>query len=316
MAATDSLLFPFTTIDTIYKGAFDLYLALTVGTVEKAVVAPLLVCVTLWLIVQGILIMRGDIDARKGLTKIVSVSLVVGLVTSGSLYQEYVENLFEVAIPSMVTQLGHDMTLPTVLVPEGLDVVFRAGQAGFQKVAMEIPAMDETDALAFEGAQFFFYFFLWGIFGIYDIVGILTSVLVDLGPLFIIGFLFDATRDITNKWIGQLVSYAVLLLLTSIVATIVVFVLGGTMAVFFAATLDEPTSAQLTGLYELDLFIMTGNALVVALPAIAAALGNGVAAAGAQMGQSIFRQFADHRDKEGAMVKASQTTIRDMSLLQ
>lgn len=316
--AAPSLLAPFTVIDQTYKLAFTTYLNNAVGAVESAVAGPLLTCVTLWLIVQGILVMRGDIDARKGLTKIITVALVVGLVSSANLYQEYVQSLFEEGIPAMVTQLGGNIGLPTEAIPTELDVIFRLGQVGFQKVAAEIPPMDELDSLAFEGAQFFFFFSLWGIFGVYDIVGILTSVLVAVGPLFVIGFLFEATRGITMRWIGQLISYAILLLLTSIVATVVVAVMVASMATAFLVTVGVDTTAgQLVGLYELDLFIMTGNALVVALPGIAAALGNGVAASGTQLGQSIYRHFAERPTANGAgTAKASTTTIRDMSFLQ
>jgi len=303
-----SLLAPFTVIDQTYRVAFTTYLSNAVGSIERTVAAPLLACVTLWVIVQGILIMRGDIDVRRGLTKLISVALVVGLVTSADLYQQYVQSLFEDAIPAMVREAGGNMGLPTQGIPTELDIVFRGGEAAFQKVAASIPPMDELDALAFEGAQFFFFFTLWSIFGIYHVVTILTSVLVTVGPIFILGFLFEATQGMTTRWVGQLISYAILLLLTSIVITVVMTVMVAGMAAVFLVTIGAGTTAgQLIGLYELDLFIMTGNALVVALPGIAASIGGGVGASGTQLGQSIYRHFAG---------KPSQSTIQNMGFIQ
>jgi len=169
-----SLLAPFSIMDDTYRAAFTFYVNDTVGKVETAVAGPLLACVTLWVIVQGILVMRGDIDPRRGLTKLITVALVVGLVTSSSLYQDNVQKLFVEGIPKLVSDLGGNMGLPTVTTPVMLDLIFQLGQAGFNKVASTIPEMDMLDALAFDGSQFFFYFTLWSIFGIYDLVTILT----------------------------------------------------------------------------------------------------------------------------------------------
>src|ERR1700677_1421611 len=65
-----------------------------------AVATPLLACVTLWIIVQGILVMRGDMDARGGITRIIKVALVIGVLTSSGLYTSYVQTLFITTIPN------------------------------------------------------------------------------------------------------------------------------------------------------------------------------------------------------------------------
>ena len=314
MAGPSSLLLPFTTIDQTYKLAFNTALNSMVANVESVVAGPLLALVTLWIIVQGILVMRGDLDPRRGLTKLISIAIVVGLVTSSALYQEYVQTVFEDTIPNLVTKIAGN---PTAAVPTELDVIFKAGEYGFQKVAAEIPPDDDLDSMAFEGAQFFFFFALWGIFGVFDLTQILTTVLVDLGPLFILGFLFEATSGITTRWIGQLVTYGILLLFTSIVAEVVVLTIAAGMTAVFLVTLDGGTQVgQVIGLYEIDLFIMTGNALVVALPAIAAALGNGVAAQGMQAAQSVYRNFAERMGPDGKPAKLSQATLNDASFRQ
>lgn len=307
MALFNSLIAPFTAIHTAYKLAFDGYLNDVVGSVATEVTGPLLSCVTLWVIVQGILVMRGDLDVRRGLVKLVSVSLVVGLVTSSALYQQYVVDVFEKTIPGFVQTLGGDLGLPKETVPGQLDLIFKAGESAFLSVEEDIPHDDTTDAMAFDGAQYMFFFTLWSIFGIYDTVGTMTSVLVTVGPIFMVGFLFEATAGITTRWIGQLIYYGILLLLTSIVATIVVAtILAGMTAISVVTYAGGSEAGQMIGLYELDMFILTGNALVVALPTLAAYLSSGLAADGVQMGQSIYRRFAR---------KPSPQSLTDMSLM-
>lgn len=285
---------PFTAIDLAYKEAFDLYIKNAMGNIQAVLATPLLACVTLWVIVQGILVMRGDIDARRGVTKLLTVALIVGLVSSAPLYHDYIETMFQDAIPNFVRTLGGNFGLPPGTVPAEIDIVFRSGEAAFQHVAAQVPPDDELDAVAFDGAQFFFYFTLWSIFGIYDIISIMMSVLVSVGPLFLIGFLFEATAGITTRWVGQLVTYSIMLLLVLIVASVVVSVLIVAMVPILAQVALGVTSQNIILLYELDFLILTGNALVVAVPAIAANIGGGVGANGSQIGQSVFRRFSHY----------------------
>jgi type IV secretion system protein VirB6 len=302
---------PFTAIDLAYKEAFELYIDKILIGIENVLATPLLACVTLWVIVQGILVMRGDIDARRGVTKLLSVALVIGLVSSASLYHDYVDDMFREGIPELVQNLGGNFGLPKETIPMQIDVVFRAGEAAFQQVASQITPDNELDAIALDGAQFFFFFTLWSIFGIYDIIMIMMSVLVSVGPLFIIGFLFESTAGITTRWVGQLVSYSIMLLLVSIIASVVVSVLITAGGLIIAQIALGATSQDIIILYELDFLILTGNALVVAVPAIASSIGGGVGINGSQMGQSISRRLA-HYVRPGPMVGGPSHQIQSL----
>jgi type IV secretion system protein VirB6 len=326
-----SLPTPFTVTDETYHRIFAAYLNKIVGSVQTYVAGPLLACVTLWVIVQGVLVMRGDVSPRTGLTKLVMVAVIVGLVTSSNLYQQYVEDVFENTVPTMVQQLGGDYGAPEQTIPLQLDAAFRLGQAAFLATSVGIPEQDEIDSLAFEGAQSLFYFSLWSIFVIFDLIDIMMSVLITFGPLFLLGYLFDYTRGIAKQWIGQIVSYAILLLLASVVATVVVSTIltymiatfGAAMALTklggatkFLSDMGGTKAGQIMGLYEVDMFIMTGNALVVAVPGIAASIGGGVAAQGLQgVGQSVVRHFGLGRDAEGKVRKVNDNTIRNLGML-
>ncbi|HVE21790.1 MAG TPA: type IV secretion system protein [Acidocella sp.] len=287
---------PFTVTDTVFNQVFSASMSDALQSVEGLVAAPLLACVTLWIIIQGILVMRGDLDARRGLTKIIMVAIVSGLVTSQSLYDSYVEGFFEQTIPGLVSEVIVDpisSSVSGVAVPAQLDGIFLIGENLFQEVAERIDPNNFEATLAYEGAHVVFLGTLWTVFGIYDIVNIMTETLVTIGPLMLIGYLFDATRNMTVRWVWQLAYYGLLLLLLSIVATVVV----GVEAVFCLAAsaailLLGPNPARVIGLDEMDMFLLTGDALIVALPTIAAIITSGAAdSAGSYAAQLVQRRL-------------------------
>ncbi|MGX7877215.1 type IV secretion system protein [Mesorhizobium sp. ORM8.1] len=283
---------PFTTIHAIFDGAFKAGLHTMLENIQEAVSAPLVACVTLWIIIQGCLVMRGQVDARGGISRVIMVSIVVALILGQANYQQYIEVLFDETIPKFANEIsGSD--LPFLGIAQKLDIMFATSQYAFQLIAAEIGPMNGQDILAFEGAQWIFYGALWTAFEIYDAVGILTKVLLTIGPLVLVGYLFDHTRDIATRWIGQLLSYGLLLLLLNIVATIVI----GAEAVSLAAILvviklANTTAAKIIGLYELDMLFLAGDALIVALPTIASAIAGGSWGGANRSLNSLNRHFA------------------------
>lgn len=288
---------PFTAIHTIFDLAFKTGLNDVLESIQANVAAPLLACVTLWIIVQGILVMRGDIDVRHGITKVIMVSIVVGLVAGQAQYHEFVVTTFEETVPGFVRQVS-GLGLPTDTIPTQLDLIFAAAEALFQRIAIEIGPMNEQDTLAFQGAQWIFYGSLWLAFGIFDTVNILTEVLIAIGPLMLVGYLFDATKDLATKWIGQLITYALLLLLLNIVATVVIATEGAALAAMAVVIMAAgTTAAKIIGLYELDMLFLTGNALILALPTIAANIGGNFAGNDSAQPNSIGRRTAGRRSR-------------------
>ncbi|KAA3509389.1 type IV secretion system protein [Agrobacterium vitis] len=283
---------PFTAIHTIFDLAFTVGLDTLLGDIQRAVSAPLVACVTLWIIVQGILVMRGEMEARSGITRVIMVSIVGALVVGQADYHDYIASVFEDTIPNFIRRFSVS-GLPLETIPAQLDTMFSLTQVAFQKIASEIGPMNDQDILAFQGAQWIFYGTLWTAFGIYDAVGILTKVLLAIGPLFLVGYLFDRTRDMAAKWIGQLVTYGILLLLLNIVATIVILTEATALAVMLGVvTSAGTTAAKIIGLYEIDMFFLTGDALIVALPAIAGNIGGSYWSGATQAAGSLNRHFA------------------------
>lgn len=286
---------PFTAIHLAYAGAFSIGVENTLRSIESSLAAPVQAMVLLWFIIQGIFLMRGSVDGRQLITKAAMVTIIVGLVLRGDLYEQYVTTLFEYTLPNYVKSVS-GAGLPIETIPSQLDAIFVLCQQLFQRVAIEIGPMNQQDTMAFEGAQITFFMSLWGIFGVFDLTLIMTTVLVAIGPMILVGYLFDFTREITAKWVSQLISYGLLLLLISIVATIVVATELAGVATYTVLVLAlKPTAAKLLGLYELDMFLMTGNALVIVLPGLAGAIGGGYITEGTNFVQSFGRRLARGR---------------------
>ena len=295
-----SLAAPFTAIHAAFDLAFTTGLNVMVNRIETAVDAPLAACVTLWIIIQGILVMRGEVETRSSLTRVVMVTIVVGLIEQQGEYESFVAAFFEQTIPAFVQQFTGS-GLPLESVPSQLDGIFAITQGAFEKIASEVGPLNAQDTLALQGAQWTFYGTLWGTFGIFDAVNILTKVLVTIGPLVLVGQLFERTRDLTAKWIGQLITYSILLFLLNIVATIVVATEAAVLTAMLAVvTVAGTTAAKIIGLYELDMFFLTGDALIVALPAIAGNIGGSYWSGGASQPAGSFTRRSASKLRRGA----------------
>ncbi|MET3523992.1 type IV secretion system protein VirB6 [Mesorhizobium abyssinicae] len=235
--------------------------------------------------------MRGQVDARGGITRVVMVSIVAALILGQANYQVYILSVFQKTIPEFAHRISGG-NVPLFDIPQKLDVIFRGTQVIFQSIASEIGPMNSQDTIAFEGAQWVFYGALWTTFEIYDAAGILTQVLLAIGPLVLVAYLFDHTRDMASKWIAQLVSYGLLLLLVNIVATIVIATEEIWLVVIVGVIkLAGTTAAKIIGLYELDMFFLAGDALIVALPTIATSIAGSYWAPSSSLG-GLNRHFA------------------------
>ena len=85
---------PFTDFDTFVQTPFSTGMTTTVNAAMSAIQGPLTALVVLWIIITGILVLRGDVGVRTGISRIITVSIVVGLLMSTTLYDEYIVTFF------------------------------------------------------------------------------------------------------------------------------------------------------------------------------------------------------------------------------
>lgn len=281
MASADNYA-PFYVFDQTIQQPFLNGMNATVSNAISAIQAPLTAAVVLWIIVTGVLVMRGDIDARSGITRILSVCLVVGILMSATLYNQYVVSFFTAGLPDWLASnlLGVTGAQPSAHQFDALwdeaNEFFRAASKNlnFYNVLYSVELGILQDAIVFPiGITFL----------IFETAKILMDVIVAIGPFLLIGYLFQATRGVADRWIGKLIGLAILMLLVDIVLSIII---QGDQA-YFNTSMNSLTLATVVDTITIGIqflmFLTLGCLITCFLPAIASFLGGGVAVGPLQM---------------------------------
>ena len=281
---------PFTNMATNFGEAFGTGIQSSITSLLAAVATPLLACVTLWIIIQGILVMRGDMDARAGITRIIKVALVVGILTSSGLFMNYVQTLFMTTIPNWVaTAAGGSQTVANTI-PAIFDNMWQVTEHTVETVGKQIAIYDVIDAVSLVLIELVMMVLLIVTFAIYEFAIIVTGVIVAIGPVVIVGYLFEATKAVTHRWIGMLITYSLLTLLINVTLTIVLTGERTYMRAILTQQASglEAVSVELKILIELAMFFAMGAFIIISLPAIAATIGGGL---GTSPGAAIMNAF-------------------------
>jgi type IV secretion system protein VirB6 len=283
---------PFTTMAAEFGAAFGAGIQTSITSVLAAVATPLMACVTLWIIVQGILVMRGDMDPRGGITRIIKVALVVGILTSSGLYTNYVQTLFITTIPNwFATAAGGSQTAITST-PATFDNIWSVTENMVEKIGAQITIYDIIDAVSIALIELCLMIILIVTFAIYEFAIIITGVMVAIGPIVIVGYLFEATKGVADRWVGKLITYGLLTLLINITLAIVLQGEKAYMRLILAQQASglSPVPVEIKILIELAMFFAMGAFIIISLPAIAAALGGGL---GVSPGAAIMNAFTN-----------------------
>lgn len=112
---------------------------------------------------------------------------------------------------------------------------------------------------------------------------LMTAILLALGPIFILGLLWDATKGLFSAWLNSLVSLALIPIITSAILTLMLSVINTTLP-----QLNQPIeNIQFYGVVPfLSLTLATALILSQVLR-ISSALGGGIALASLSAGASI-----------------------------
>jgi type IV secretion system protein VirB6 len=277
MMATASNYAPFYTFDQTVQTPFANGMAATVSHAMSAIQGPLTALVVLWLIITGILVMRGDVTVRTGTTRIISVSLVVGILMSTSLYNAYIVTFFTASMPDW---FASSLTGTTGLAPSAhqFDVMWNNADALFGTAMNNLNFYNVLYSVELGLLQDMVVFPIGLTFLIYELARILMDVIVSIGPFLLAGYLFSATRGVADRWIGKLIGLTILTLLVDIVLSIII---AGDQS-YYATSLAEmgvgaTVLESVTIAIQFLIFITLGALITCFLPGIAAFLGGGIA---------------------------------------
>ena len=263
-----------------YSTGFLAALDSDISTALTAALPPLSAALVIWVIILGYLMMTGSLDLRYGISKISTMAIVVGIIASTSLYDDYVQQFFMSDIPSFIASTFSSGN--TTSIPKTLDGVYNnfviAGQEIY-KNANCWHCMITPFILGVEIQIILVVFFiaLAIVFSVYLIATTLTGLLVVVGPFLLIGYLFEYTEGIPDRWLGKLIGLAILLLL--ITALLSLFTTG--MIDFMNEKINvsfdtAPWQTEIIILGEIAAYTAITAFITIMLPGIAAYLGGGV----------------------------------------
>ena len=279
---------PFYSFDQEIQAPFTNGVESTVNSAMSAIQGPLTALVVLWIIVTGILVMRGDVSVRNGITRILTVSLVVGILMSTTLYDEYIVAFFTTGLPSYFSSsiFGQGGTVPT---PQTFDNLWFATLNVFNTAETGLSWTQIVYEIEFVILEAVILVPIIIVFLIYEVTQIVTDIVVCIGPFCLAGYLFQATKGIADRFVSKLVGLAMLSLLVDIVLSIII-----TGFLSYVNTTQGyivgSTKAKSVGLcLQLVIFFSIGSLLTTFLPGIASYIGGGVSVSPLAMANAAQR---------------------------
>jgi len=279
---------PFYVFDQTIQQPFSSGMVATVNAAMAAIQGPLTALIVLYIIISGILVMRGDIDTRKGVTRIISVSLVVGLLMSATLYNEYVVSFFTIGIPDWLASslLGVTGAQPTA---HQFDQIWADSNELIRTAQHNLNFYNVLYSVELALLQVTIIFPIALTFLIYETTRIMIDIIVSIGPFLLAGYLFAATRGIADRFVGKLIGLTILTLLIDVVLSIIIH--GD--ASYFDVSMTSLTGATVVDSVMICLqflgFITLGSLICCFLPAVASYLGGGISVSPLGMASSAMQ---------------------------
>ncbi len=274
MATADNLA-PFYVFDQTIQLPFTNGMTATVNAAISAIQGPLTAIIVLWIIVSGILVIRGDVGVRTGVTRIISVSIVAAILMSTTLYNEYVVSFFTTGIPNWLSSnfLGVTGTQPTA---HQFDAIWNEANELFVTADRNLNFYNVLYSVELGLLQDFIVLPIGLTFLIYEATRIMMDVIVSLGPFVLAGYLFSATRGVADRFVGKLIGLTILTLLIDIVLSIII---NGDAAYFNVSMTSlnlANTAETVTICIQFLAFLTLGSLICAFLPAVASFIGGGI----------------------------------------
>ena len=238
------------------------------NALEPAVVMLGVVYVMVW----GCLQMTGHIEEplTGGLKRILKLAVVLAVALQLWLYNDVIVDTFYRAPAELAAALiGGTDPVSTI------DAIWTQGGAAAEQLWDKGGVFSSDFGFYIAGAVVWLLLGLLCVYAMFLIAlsSIASSVLLALGPLFIVMLLFDGTRRWFEAWIAQLANYALITILTVLVAALLL-----QMVASYATQTAARGSALLT-VDALDMMLVSGLVLLLlrqVMP-IASALAGGLA---------------------------------------
>ena len=296
----------FETFWTWLNGELASYIGSSTARVAAALQPAAIALATVYVMAWGYLMLTGRIEEpfAAGLKRIVTLAVVLGVGLHLWLYNTLLVDTFYRAPTELAAYVvGAPDPVKT------LDVIWNQGGQVASRLYDKSGVWWGDVGFELAGAAVWL---LVGLLCIYTMFllalsSVALSVLLALGPLFIVLFLFDATRRLFEAWIAQLANYALITILTVMVAALMLHLVASyarqtaalgsaidtvdaldlllvTVLVFLFMRQIMPIAAGLAGGVALGTFGLLGRTLGWGARAVAFNAGEAIAPGSAAVG--------------------------------
>lgn len=268
----------------LFQGTFELvdnildtYISSTVGDLIAHITPIFTSMLIVWIAIWGYMMMFGKVSEplQEGVFRILRIGFIMTLGLTVGTYMDVVVDVLAHGpekIASVITGTPADSmaSIMDTLFSRVFEIADRAwdkagvmnGNFGMYLIALAILLAGGVVTVI--------------IAALILISKFMTTLLLGIGPLFIIGLLFNATQRFFESWLGQVINFGMILVLAAA---------GGRLTLEFCELfLDRMTASgsDLTTMWDAAAFVMFFGLCFLFLkqvPAMASALGGGVALA-------------------------------------
>lgn len=215
----------FNKIDSVLSA----YISTTSSNVISALAGTATTLLTIYVLLWGWMMLRGTINepVRDGLQRIIKISLIWGFAMSVGVYQSQISNwVFSAPNDAAALVSGGPSATPgteMTFLDNAEDQIYMAfeNESTNAKTNSTLGVPDIGDelvavAIILVGSVMV----LYGAF-LYMLSLVALAVLLGIGPLFILGLLFESTKPFFEKWTGMLFHYVFVVMLTAAVLGII-----------------------------------------------------------------------------------------------
>jgi type IV secretion system protein VirB6 len=268
----------FATMDTKFVDVLQTFISQGANAVSQSMSGPLAAMLTIYIACYGWLILRGLVNEpiMEFAMRAVRLGIILMLVRQASDYNTYVTQIFFTELPKTLGDAlssssggssGSSGTIASSfdkLLDQGWNIATDIwSQAGWN-ASMIINGLVSIAVLLVSATVSAIGY----VVSLYARVAL--SIVLALGPVFIACSMFETTRRFTESWIGQLVNYVILQVLSVSIGTLVLSTMTAIIKVTLSDVLQTAMAVIAVGFASAYIFYQ--------LPAIASALASGGAA--------------------------------------
>lgn len=251
----------FSTMDTKFVDTLQTFIAQGANGVSQAMTGPLSAMLTIYVVSYGILIMRGMVSepVMEFAVRCIKLGIILMLVRDAGSYNAYVTQVFFTDLPAALGNAlsGGSAGKSTASIASSFDNLL--GQGWTMAVDIWKKAGFDTSMII----NGFVSVMIMVVVSVVAAIGYVVSlyarvalaIALALGPVFIGCAMFDSTRRFTEAWLGKLVNYVILQVLTVAIGSVILTVISSVIGSALSDALQTAMAVAAIGFAAVYIFV-------------------------------------------------------------